>query len=81
MMHSISTGAIPTSPLATMPPFFWPWGPLDSKTGQPQYIVIMEQWKGLTEIKKREIFPKGRFSHIPGGTSDSNIVENFWVVQ
>jgi hypothetical protein len=61
--------------------FFLGMGPLDSTTGRPHYIVVMEQWKGLPKIKERAIYGKGRLAHIPGGLSESNIFDNFWVVE
>lgn len=74
-------GRYPNRPTGNHAGFFLGMGPLDSKTGRPDYFVIMEQWKGLAVIKQRAIYAKGRLAHIPGGLSDSNIYDNFWVVQ
>lgn len=74
-------GHYPNKPTGNHAAFFLGMGPLDSRTGRPQYILVIEQWKGLAVIKQRAIYPKGRLSHIPGGNSESNIFDNFWVVQ
>ena len=61
--------------------FFVAMGPLDSKTGRPQYVEVVDQWKGRGIIKRLKIYPKGRFNHLAGGLDDSNNAESFWVVQ
>ena len=74
-------GRYPNSPTGNHAAFFLGMGPLDIRTGRPDYILIMEQWKGLKRIKQRALYEKGRLAHIPGGLSDSNAFDNFWVVQ
>ena len=74
-------GRYPNKPTGNHAAFFVAMGPLDSKTGRPQYFVAVDQWKGQPVIKQHKIYPLGQFSHIAGGFSDSQNADTFWVVQ
>lgn len=61
--------------------FFMGMGPLDPKTGQPGYIVVMDQWKKKHDISLRKIYALGKTREQGGRYDDSDNAEAFWVVE
>lgn len=73
-------GRYPNKPTGNHAAFFVGMGPLDSKTGRPQYFEVVDQWKGSPKIKKHKIYPLDYLGNLGGGYSDSQNADRFWVV-
>lgn len=61
--------------------FFAGMGPIDRKTGRPEYFWAVDQWKGLPAIRKHKIYDLSQFKNVAGGYSDSQNADTFWVVE
>lgn len=61
--------------------FFAGMGPLDAKTGQPSYILVMDQWKQKRSIHERKIYPRGRPKAEGNIYDDSDNADMFYVVE
>lgn len=68
-------------PVGNHAAFFMSMGPLDSKTGKPSYIVVMDQWKKKRDISERKIYALGKSKEEGGRYDDSDNAETFWVVE
>lgn len=57
-------------------------GPRSQKTGKPQYIVVIDQWKRKPHISARSIYPRGAQLRSAGNSiDDSDNAEHFYVVR
>lgn len=68
-------------PVGNHAAFFMGMGPLDSKTGKPSYIVVMDQWKKKRDISERKIYALGKSKEEGGRYDYSDNAETFWVVE
>ncbi|WP_432382312.1 BPSL0067 family protein [Duganella sp. P38] len=61
--------------------FFVGMGPLDSHTGRPAYILVMDQWKLKRNIHERKIYSRGRSKAEGNIYDDSDNADMFYVVE
>lgn len=73
-------GRYANNPRGNHAAFFMGMGPLDPKTGRPQYFLAMDQWKTKLDIRQRRILPRGKSKEEGGIYDDSDNADTFWVV-
>jgi hypothetical protein len=75
-----NNGRYPNKPTGNHAAFFMGMGPLDPKTGRPQYFLAMDQWKTKLDIHERKILSRGKSTAEGGSHDDSDNADTFWVV-
>jgi len=75
-------GRYPSRPTGNHAALYLYSGPRSQKTGKPQYIVVIDQWKRKPRISARSIYPRGPQLRIEGNAmDDSDNAEHFYVVR
>lgn len=74
-------GRYPSNAAGNHAAFFVGMGPLNSKTGQPSYIVVMDQWKVKRDVHERKIYARGKSKAEGNIYDDSDNADMFYVVE
>jgi hypothetical protein len=82
VIATFENGRYPNRPTGNHAALYLYSGPRDQKTGQPQYIVVMDQWTRKPRISARSIYPRGTKLHAQGNRiDDSDNAEHFYIVR